>query len=203
MKPSKILLILSLLLLPSSLIAGDKFRSNDGIWTREQNLPTNTALPTSLAKTTNTSTYSSNPYLESNLFSGDIDLLKQVLSQAPRLQQKQLGFSGALLSVPLSDGSFIDAQAYQYSMMAPELEQNFPDIKTYKVFHPETRKLLGHIDLTPRGFHGMIQSEEGVIYIDPARSTSSSKKNKSTHQYRSFKLKTRGIHQSDDIIYCH
>lgn len=189
MKPTKVFLLIGLLFLSLSVKANNGLRSPDGIWAREQNQPMNTTLSKS------PSTHPSNRFLENTLFSANIDLLKQSLSQAPGLQKKKLGQSGALLSLPLSDGSFISVDAYQYSMMAPKLEQNFPDIKTYKVFHPETQKLLGHIDLTPRGFHGMIQSEDGVIYIDPLRSTSNTTKNNITHQYRSFKLKNQSIHQ--------
>lgn len=187
----KTLLLIAFLLLPPSLQANDLSRSVDGLWIREQEL----SKGTTPIRTTDPVNNQPDVYLEKSFFSADTSLLKQTLSQAPLIHRKNMGHSGIILSLPLSNGNFINVQAYQYNMMAPELERTFPDIKTYKVYDTGNNKFLGHIDITPRGFHGMIQSNEDFIYIDPLRTNSTNVKNEIPGKYQSFKIKNKRPYQ--------
>ncbi|ODB91736.1 hypothetical protein A3195_03190 [Candidatus Thiodiazotropha endoloripes] len=51
--------------------------------------------------------------------------------------------------------------------MAPSLADRYPEIATYRVRGVENPELTGRLDLTPRGFHAMLTSPSGTIYIDP------------------------------------
>jgi hypothetical protein len=52
--------------------------------------------------------------------------------------------------------------------MEPELAAKFPELKTYIVEGVDKSKILsGRIDYTPLGFHALIFTEKGTVYIDP------------------------------------
>ena len=71
------------------------------------------------------------------------------------------------ISLPLPDGEEAIFRTKYDPVMHPDLAAKYPQIRTYKVINPEDKGEWGRIDMTPKGFHGIIFSKKGTIYIDP------------------------------------
>lgn len=72
------------------------------------------------------------------------------------------------LELPLPDGQQMKFKVEPSSVMAPELAKRYPQIRTWKVTNPDNPSISGRIDLTPNGFHGLINTDDGErIFIDP------------------------------------
>ncbi|WP_460557574.1 reprolysin-like metallopeptidase [Hymenobacter daeguensis] len=87
--------------------------------------------------------------------------------------------AGALLPVPLPDGSTEVFRVWQTPTMAPALAARYPAIRTYagqSVSHPH---VTARFDLTPLGFHAQVLgAAAGRVFIDPVPAT--------PNTYRSF-----------------
>ena len=72
-----------------------------------------------------------------------------------------------ILSLPLPDGRTIQVKAEVSNVLPKALADKFPQIKTYKLL-PDEQIISGRVDMTPQGFHGMLQLQDGeTIFIDP------------------------------------
>ena len=76
---------------------------------------------------------------------------------------------GITLTLPLPDGReglfWIEAD----SLMQPDLAAKFPEIQTYRGRGLSDKTATVWLDRTPNGFHGLILSAEGTVYLDPYR----------------------------------
>ncbi len=68
--------------------------------------------------------------------------------------------------IPYPDNSFGEFLINEVPVMAPELAAKYPQIKTYSGRNIKTNEII-RLDITPKGFHGMIFSKKGQVYIDP------------------------------------
>ncbi|MCU7936614.1 MAG: hypothetical protein KZQ99_17340 [Candidatus Thiodiazotropha sp. (ex Dulcina madagascariensis)] len=94
----------------------------------------------------------------------DITLLEQVLSQAP------LEFTGGQdreLVLPMPDGTLQRFLVEASPVMAQPLASRYPEIGTYRVRGVDEPASSGRIDLTPNGFHAMLTTPAGIVFIDP------------------------------------
>jgi hypothetical protein len=67
--------------------------------------------------------------------------------------------------------------------MEPALAARYPEIKTYKVSGIDDPYASGRVDMTPRGFSGMLQTSRGRVFIDP--NYASGQANSYVSRYRS------------------
>jgi hypothetical protein len=92
--------------------------------------------------------------------------MEQLLGQAP--EESAYRTSGQVVfNMPMPDGTTQAFSIYKSVVMHPDLAANFPEIKTfagYGIDHPEDHIRL---DITPLGFHAMILSPRGQVFIDP------------------------------------
>ena len=72
-----------------------------------------------------------------------------------------------ILSLPLPDGSYGRFQIYQTALMHPDLAAKFPELQTYAGVGLDDPTAYARLDTTPTGFHAMILSVNGRVFIDP------------------------------------
>ena len=72
------------------------------------------------------------------------------------------------LDLPLPDGQEMRFKLEPTTVMPKALSERYPEIRTWKISNPSDSAINGRIDLTPNGFHGMINIPGGDrIFIDP------------------------------------
>ena len=93
--------------------------------------------------------------------------LSSALNQAPNEDVTRVKESDFLLSLPLPDNSFTTFKIVESPVMAEELSAKYPQIKTYLGQGIDDRTARVRFDITPAGFHAIIFSVNGTVYIDP------------------------------------
>jgi len=96
---------------------------------------------------------------------------KNELFQAP-LKTNKLQWSDIQVEIPLPDGSFEEFLAFETPMMEDGLAAKYPNIKTFTLVSKSNQTTYGRADITPKGFHAMIFSDNGTLFIDPISATS-------------------------------
>ncbi len=101
----------------------------------------------------------------------DMEALEQILAAAPLENGTDLtvprGAGEVILSLPLPDGDFGRFRVIESPIMEAGLAAKFPEIGTYRGQGVDDPAATVRFDLTPAGFHAMIRSPAGSIYIDP------------------------------------
>jgi len=93
------------------------------------------------------------------------DQLVQLLGAAP---PERAGVrNGILITLPMPDGTFEEFSVVASPIMAPGLAARFPAITTYLAQGITDSRASGRLDMTPAGFHAMIFTTDGTVYIDP------------------------------------
>ena len=92
--------------------------------------------------------------------------LNSLLAATPD-ELAQAGVAEVILSLPLPDGEYGRFQIYRSAVMHPDLAAKFPEIKTYVGIGLDDPTAYARLDTTPKGFHAMILSENGRVFIDP------------------------------------
>jgi uncharacterized repeat protein (TIGR01451 family) len=96
----------------------------------------------------------------------DWSKLNNLLTDVPE-GLDQMAASNVILSLPLPDGGYGRFQISQTAVMHPELAAKFPEIKTYAGVGLDDATAYARLDTTPHGFHAMILSANGRVFIDP------------------------------------
>ena len=94
--------------------------------------------------------------------------LSSALIQVPKEINTKVNNSGFILSLPLPDNNFGTFKIVESPIMAEELAAKYPEIKTYLgqgIGNNSSSSV--RFDITPAGFHAIIFSNEGTVYIDP------------------------------------
>lgn len=91
--------------------------------------------------------------------------LKNILLLAPMEQQGKK--SDVIVSLPLADGTVEHFSIFESPIMAPELAQRYPEIKTYMGQGIEDPSATVRFDCTMNGLHAMIIKNEQTIFIEP------------------------------------
>jgi hypothetical protein len=99
-------------------------------------------------------------------FEVDNNALRNQLNQAPH---ETLGDRSRLIQLPLPDGSLASFTIVESPVMKPALAARYPDIKTYKIYAVDDPTVSGRVDITPQGFHAMLFTAKGRLFIDPDR----------------------------------
>lgn len=69
-----------------------------------------------------------------------------------------------VITLPLPGGQPVELSVWEAPIMAEELARKYPEIKTYKV---TGNGITGRIGYTYKGFHGILFTPGGSVYIDP------------------------------------
>lgn len=97
----------------------------------------------------------------------DISALQAALDQAPVQAKGAITADAHEILLPYPDGSFQRFHVVNAPIMQPGLAAAFPDLQTYRVSGIDDPTAYGRLSVTRAGFHGMITSRSGSIYIDP------------------------------------
>jgi hypothetical protein len=74
---------------------------------------------------------------------------------------------GASLELPMPDGSMQQFEVVNSPILSAELTASYPDIATYAVRGIDNPHITGRLDLTPDGFHAMLSTPGGTVFINP------------------------------------
>jgi len=99
----------------------------------------------------------------------DAALLEQIVANAPPERFEQTP-TGVIISVPLPDGQFAEANVSTTLLMERTLAEQFPQIKTY-VFYDEFSGVSGHMAHGPTGFYLAAVENGQLIRIEPVETT--------------------------------
>jgi hypothetical protein len=73
-----------------------------------------------------------------------------------------------LISLPLPSGGMIKVTIETDNILPAELASKYPSIQSYRVL-PNQQLISGRLDMTSKGFHGMLQLRNGeTVFIDPS-----------------------------------
>ncbi|MFO0321120.1 MAG: reprolysin-like metallopeptidase [Bacteroidota bacterium] len=97
----------------------------------------------------------------------DMPLLKQLLLNAPTDKHVVISNSTIVLTLPMPNGKIHQFKVVESPVMEDVLQASYPNIKTYSIKGITDQYANGKIDLTEFGFHAMIRSLNGDVFIDP------------------------------------
>ncbi len=110
---------------------------------------------------------SSDQQIAQHIFSLDIQALRNKLLAVSSKNEFITG-QALTLSLPLPDGRDTQLTLEETHILAPQLAQQFPDIKTYKVLGINTLGLQGRVDISAQGLFAVLQTQQGrEIFIEP------------------------------------
>ena len=92
---------------------------------------------------------------------------KSLLSLAPMEFSSEVYKDGSVIELPMPDGTFQRFNFWESPTMEPELQNQYPEIRTYSGQGIDDLYATLKFDLTPHGFHAQILSPSGRVFIDP------------------------------------
>ncbi len=97
----------------------------------------------------------------------DPALLRAYLQTVPDEKQVPVHRSGFMLDLPMPDGTFSSFRLVYSPVMEKGLADAYPQITTWAGTGIDDPSATLRCDITPFGFHAMIISESGTVFIDP------------------------------------
>ncbi len=95
------------------------------------------------------------------------DTLHTLLQQAPLEDQVSPQNSESVITLPMPDGKFSRFRFVESPIMENALQVQYPNIRTYGGQGIDDPAATVRFDITPKGFHAMILSQDGSVFIDP------------------------------------
>ncbi|MEO6168617.1 MAG: reprolysin-like metallopeptidase [Chitinophagales bacterium] len=103
----------------------------------------------------------------------NITSMREYLLTAPMEFSESARTQSVVLSLPMPGGAIEDFEIFESPIMAPALAAKYPNIKTYAGRGISDPRAHIRIDVTDFGFHAMILSPRGDVFIDPVSNESS------------------------------
>jgi len=98
----------------------------------------------------------------------DIESMRALLISAPDEDDRK---REVVVSLPFPDGSFRRFSVYKVPVIHPELQNKYPGIYTFAGQGVEDPSAVVRLDITMKGFHAMVLSSVGAVFIDPYNRT--------------------------------
>ncbi|MBS0196373.1 MAG: hypothetical protein JSR77_06410 [Planctomycetes bacterium] len=125
----------------------------------------------------------------------DTDALRKQLASAPMETFPADPNAGLIIRLPHPDGGFTDFRLVESPIMASELGDKYPSIKTYAAQGIDDPASILRCDITPQGFHAMVLSPHGDYFIDPY--------SRSDHNHYTVYYKRNYVGRPDNHFECH
>ncbi|MDQ3714180.1 MAG: M12 family metallo-peptidase, partial [Acidobacteriota bacterium] len=97
----------------------------------------------------------------------DKTALQGLLRKVPMEFTEVARGNSSIITLPMPNGKLARFSVEESPILEPQLAAKFPEIKTYRGRGIDDPAATARFDLTPAGFHSMIISNAGTIYIDP------------------------------------
>ena len=97
----------------------------------------------------------------------DFTGVKSLLQNAPKEENVRVQHSSFIISLPMPNGEFQQFKIVESPIMAEELGDKYHEIKTYLGQGINDKTATVRFDYTHKGFHAMILSVNGSVFIDP------------------------------------
>ena len=97
-------------------------------------------------------------------YSADHVALRNILSLTPH---ESSGDLSQQIELPMPDGSLERFTIVESPIMEPALAARYPEIKSFKIYGIDDPTASGRADITPQGFHAMLRTSGGRLFIDP------------------------------------
>ncbi len=94
-------------------------------------------------------------------------ILKEALFAAPNEVNVKVKESKFIITLPMPDGSLQQFRVVESSIMEKPLADTYRNIRTYLAQGIDNPYASGRLDWTEFGFHGMIRTQDGDVFIDP------------------------------------
>ena len=89
------------------------------------------------------------------------EVMEGVLRRAPPEFTTTMEEANVQIDLPLPEGGFAKFLVMESSILPPNLAKKYPSIRTYVVQGVDDPTATGRIQVTPRGFQGLIVSDQG------------------------------------------
>jgi len=100
-------------------------------------------------------------------YSLDRTLLRDRFRSAPAFATSNARQALTVISLPMPDGSFHEFSVFKSEVMHPDLAARYPFIETYSGQGLTDPSATAVFDFTQFGFHAMVLSPNGSVFIDP------------------------------------
>lgn len=97
----------------------------------------------------------------------DLASVQSFLAKAPREFTTNARAKALTLELPFPDGRMEAFKVVESPVMKPGLAARYPMIKTFAAYSATGKPYSARFDYTTLGFHAIIRTDEGTIYIDP------------------------------------
>ena len=93
--------------------------------------------------------------------------LKNSLADLPLENTDAADTKNVIMEIPMPDGSIQSFRMEETSVLSPELAAAFPDWKSFVGYGIDDKSAIGRFDWNALGFHGYIETDHGIVFIDP------------------------------------
>lgn len=134
-----------------------------------------------------------------DVFSLDVTTFRNQLANAPK-RGNSVNVSNQLVYFPDAEGNTKHYRIYEATVMHPELQAQFPEIRSYVGVCVDDKSSVVLFSMTIFGLHAMILSPKGTVLIDPFTSDLNQYmvyKKKDAVSTSSFECLTEGTDSSD------
>lgn len=99
----------------------------------------------------------------------DVKALENLLARAPAERSAAAATAPLLLALPYPDGTDRLFRVEESPILEPELAARFPEIRTFIAQGIDDPTATARLSLTSLGFHAMVLSAAGTLFVDPYR----------------------------------
>ena len=99
----------------------------------------------------------------------DVSALESLLARAPAERSAAAATAPLLLALPYPDGTDRLFRVEESPILEPELAARFPEIRTFVAQGIDDPTATARLSLTSLGFHAMVLSAAGTVFVDPYR----------------------------------